>query len=174
MRALANRALDEYSARTRLLRGRTQIVMDGTTLEAPPPADMIEPIVLIDENGKAIDRVARTFTLSWEGRTVWHWEPGRLVIGEVYKDTLRPKAATYTLEYVRRAQQLTGDPDQQVDLPDDLIAAIESRVLEHFSVSIPELLRFHHARWRDLVHQGRIRANMMGHVQPKLTRLPEL
>lgn len=173
VRVLVNRALVEFQQRTWLLRARAQLVLDGTALEVAPPNDFMAPLFILDENGKQVPQVSAWDTLMWDGLIVWHYFNERIVLGKATEAGLVPVSGTYTLEYARRPVELTGDPDQEVDIPDEYVAAIESRVLEHFSVAIPQMLAFHHARWRDIIHRARTQVNLWAPGY-KHIRLPEL
>jgi len=179
IRNLLQRALADLAERSHLWRARAQITTDGSMLEYPLPAGCLEPYVLLREDGTEVERVLRNDTLAWEGLEVWHTTQAddgsrRIVIGRVSDQKLLPTQSTYTLEYATRGPVLTGDPDQEVDLPEELVSGVESRVLEPFMAASPELLRFHHARWRDAVALAQRMRNRLTTASQLKARLPKL
>lgn len=179
IRNLLQRALADLAERSHLWRARAQIATDGSMLEYALPADCLEPYTLLREDGTEVERVLRNDTLAWEGLEVWHTTQAdngtrRIVIGRVHGRKLLPTQRSYTLEYATRGPMLTGDPEQEVAIPEELVSGVESRVLEPFMSASPEMLRFHHARWRDAVALAQRIRNRLTTASQLKARLPEL
>jgi len=182
IRHLAQRALDDLAQRSHLWRARTQLSTTADTLEYALPDRCIEPYVLLRSDGTEVPRVSRHTTLKYRGSLIWHTTQSSsgarvLVIGQVSLSEpprLVGVEGTFTLEYATYPPQLTGDPAQELPVPAELLSGLESRVLEPFMAGNPELLRFHHARWRDAVALAQQMRNRLTTASSIQTHLPEL
>lgn len=160
IRLLANMALGEFAAQTRLIRREAVVEVAKGILHAELPEGCIDAYALFDDAGAEVFHSAHySFHLLPEGTTVWWVDDGRLLVGKVVQKQCVPltEDATFHLKYYAHPAFITKDDlDAEIDLPIHLQPAIEARVKEKLSVGDPERQRYWYALWKDYIKQGKI------------------